>query len=263
MDAPFYRPYPVRRCNRRNLIGATFDLLRAWAWRHLRRAFGDRRLGWLLSTEMRDVAAADLVVDLSGDMLTDDYGPHVAYSHYIPLFRAMVLRRPYFLCAQSIGPFTWTRPLARRVLEGAAAVSVRDGVSLDYLRDIGIGNPAMEPTADLAFLLSPCAEKRVDEIFAAEGIVLDDRPVLGISVSQLIERHYRAGGFGARRPSFEPVICTAIEAVARRHDLQVLFVSHVTGPSAAKNDHVIAERITDALAGDIPAAMLRGDYRPE
>ena len=33
--------------------------------------------------ELQQILKSDLVVDLSGDMLTQDYGPHVAYSHFL------------------------------------------------------------------------------------------------------------------------------------------------------------------------------------
>ena len=41
--------------------------------------------------ELRLLASADRVIDLSGDMLTEDYGPHVTVSHFYPLLMALAL----------------------------------------------------------------------------------------------------------------------------------------------------------------------------
>lgn len=256
MDGSFYAPTPVIGCNRRKLITATLDLARGILWR----VFGG---DWLLSPAMKLVRQADLVVDLSGDMLTEDYGPHVAYSHYIPILRALILGRPYFLCAQSIGPFKLTRPLARFILNHAAAITPRDSITTEYLRRLGVKNTNIQETADLAFLLAPAVHHRVEEILGTEHIVLDDRPLLGVSVSQLIEAKYRTRNPGAPDQDFVSLMKSVIEQIARKHDAQVLFVAHVTGPSAQKDDRIIAQKVRDSLNDDVSAHVLQGDYRPE
>ena len=116
-------PLPVIACSRRRLIRASLELGAGLLWRLLRATTG-RAPRWLVSAaDMAAVLDSDLVVDLSGDMLTEDSGPHVAYSHFIPLLRAVVLGRPFFICVQSIGPFRLTRPLARFLLNRAAAIT--------------------------------------------------------------------------------------------------------------------------------------------
>ncbi len=37
----------------------------------------------ILDEELQQILKTDLVVDLSGDMLTEDYGRHVDYSHFL------------------------------------------------------------------------------------------------------------------------------------------------------------------------------------
>jgi colanic acid/amylovoran biosynthesis protein len=260
IDAPFYAPVPVARCNRRNLPAATLDLLRGFLWRLFGRRSG---CNWLLSPAMRLVRDSDLVIDLSGDMLTDDHGPHVAYSHYIPILRALVLRRPYFLCAQSIGPFTITRPLARLLLQRAAEVTVRDSISRSNLAAMGLKIDRLSQTADLAFLLPAASELRANEILRTEGITPNGRPILGISISRLIERKFRARRADSAGADFIQLMKTAIERLARESDLRVLFVPHVTGPVPDKDDRIISAMVNDGLDPMIHSAVLNGDYRPE
>lgn len=262
LDAPFYAPVAVRRCNRRNLFAATLDLVRAAAWRLL---FGrSQRPNCLLSESLRLVHDADLVIDLSGDMLTDDYGPHVAYSHCIPLLRALIMRRPYFVCAQSIGPFTWTRPLARLLLRRAARVTVRDSISRAYVASLGVSDEAPRQNADLAFLIRAAPPQRAAEILRNEaGIDPAGKPILGISVSQLIETKFRAARAGVDADAFVRTMQQVIGRAARDHGASVIFIAHVTGPSVGKDDRVIAARVADGIGDSVATAVLDGDYRPE
>ena len=262
LDAPFYAPVPVRRCNRRNLLSATFDLFRAAAWRLL---FGrSQRPNGLLSEPLRLVHDADLVIDLSGDMLTDEYGPHVAYSHYVPLLRALILGRPYFICAQSLGPFTWTRPLARWLLRRAADVTVRDSISRNYVASMSVRNPAPKQTADLAFLLRPAGPDRLQEILRTENCVDPaGKPLLGISVSQLIEEKFLATRREGAGDAFVRLMQQVVGRAAREWGARVIFVAHVTGPSRGKDDRVIAARIAAGIGAGIESTVLAGDYRPE
>ena len=260
LDAPFYAPVPVARCNRRNLVVATLDLALGLIWRWLPpRA----RPEWLLRGPMRRVRDCDLVVDLSGDMLTDDYGPHVAYSHYVPLLRAMILRRPFLVCAQSIGPFSPTRALARQVLLKAARITVRDAISLANLAGLGIREPHVEKTADMAFLMPPAPRERALEILRNEGIEPQEPSLLGVSVSRLVARKFDARKPKSQSGSYVATIAAAIEQVARAERLSVVFVPHVTGPGRSKDDRLISAEVKRRLAQDIPCVVLAGDYRPE
>jgi colanic acid/amylovoran biosynthesis protein len=258
IDVPFYAPVTVVGCNRRNLVAATWDLIRAFAWR----ASG-RRMGWMLSRTLRLVENADLLIDLSGDMLTDDYGPHVAYSHYVPIMRALILGRPYFICAQSIGPFSWTRPLARHLLRRASAVTVRDSISRSYASTMGVVPERLSQTADLAFLLPAASEQRANDIMRHEGFATDDRPVLGISVSPLIEARFNAFRSGAGHRDFVELMARVIERIVRERGTKVLFLAHVTGPTRAKDDRVISTVLKIRLGTAVESAVLNGNYRPE
>ncbi|MEO1000527.1 MAG: polysaccharide pyruvyl transferase family protein [Pseudomonadota bacterium] len=256
-DGPFYAPTPVADCDRRRLIGASFGLVRALLYRLL-----GRRPRALLNRSHRATEAADLVVDLSGDMLTDAHGPHISISHYIPILRGFILGKPVFICAQSIGPFRATRPLARRILNRAAAVTVRDRISLDYLRGIGVTSAALEETADMAFLLPAAPPARAAALLAAEGILPEGgEDVLGVSVSGLVadrfDRH--AGARGA----FVALMAEALGRVAADHGLRLRFTPHVTGPKPDKDDRITSRAVRDALPDPAIAEVIEADLRPE
>jgi colanic acid/amylovoran biosynthesis protein len=238
IDQPFYAPLPVEFDDRRRLIRGS--------------------LGVLAGPLHRRFAEADLVIDLSGDMLTEDYGPHVAWSHFLPLLRARAAKTPYFVCAQSIGPFKHTLPIARRVLAGAEAVTVRDAISLEYLREIGIPAEKLRQTADMAFLL-PAAARDASMALIRETGLDPARSIVIVSLSRLIARRYDARcGAGA----FVEIMARELAAFAETHGVQLLFVAHVTGPGESKDDRIISREVLAKISHP-DCALLDLDARPE
>lgn len=260
-DSPFYSPTAVAWCDRRRLISGSLNLIRGWIWRVVTGGKKSKDKFGLLSTSLRHTAESDVVVDLSGDMLTEDYGVHVAYSHYIPLLRAVALGRPYMICAQSIGPFNYTLWLARYLLNRAIAITVRDAISRDYLLEIGIRPELVSLTADLAFMLQPADSPAVQAEIAAIRSGEDKAGTIGVSVSRLVGDKYdrRVGQKGA----LVGAMSAAIGRLARAEDLRVLIVPHVFGPSASKDDRIISRNLRDALPADLKSHVVEADLRPE
>ncbi len=249
IDEPFYARYglPVVPSSRRRLVRGTLLWARmAGAGRTARKAAPGRPHP--PPDERRAIAEADLVVDLSGDMLTEDAGLHVAYSHYLPLLQALAAGTPLALCAQSVGPFRFSAPLARRILEGAELVTLRESRSLDHLERIGAEPRRLEVTADLSFALPPAPPDAVDAALAEEGLS-GDGPWLGVSLSGLVER-YRSRGGGAE--SLAAFLAPA---------LRILLVPHVFGPKPIQDDRRALAELRSALDGR--AAVVDGEHGPE
>ncbi len=254
-DRPKYAQLEIAYCNRRKLIRSTADLMLAG----LKRLIGAKSFSSNPLSALGHTNASDVVIDLSGDMLTEDYGPHVAYSHYLPILRALVLGRPYFICAQSIGPFSLTKPLAAFLLNRAAAITVRDEISYDYLREIGIRQDRLKQTADMAFLLT-ADPGHCKTSLAALGLN-EDTGILGISVSRLVADKFdkQAGRNGA----FVRLMADAINKIASDHQLQVLFTPHVTGPTDIKDDRIISREVQQALQPNIASSIIEEDLPPQ
>lgn len=260
LDETAYPGVRVSRTTRRRLLYNSLLVSRAALWTLCRR-LGKPFDALIENPEIREFLAADVVVDLSGDMLTEDYGVHVAYSHYLPLMMALALERPLAVCAQSIGPFKWTRPIARRIFERAKLITVRDRISFDYLKELGVQNANLHQTADMAFLLRPAAPARIDEILQTERVPREPRALIGVSVSDLIAQRYRAWNTLSRGIPFEQLMADILDAVAADLGARVLFVSHVTGPAKSKDDRVVSRAVVKRLRA--PAFVLQGDYAPD
>jgi colanic acid/amylovoran biosynthesis protein len=219
---------------------------------------------WIIpEAEAQSTRDADVVIDLSGDMLTEDSGSHLAYSHYLPILRALLLDRPVMLCAQSIGPFKITTPLARYILNRVKVVTVREPITLDYLHALGLKNTDIHVTADLAFLLEPSPQKRAQEILRREGIRLSRQPVLGVSISQLVEDRYRRANPEARHRDFAAVMAAVLDRFIAAYDGRVLFIPHVTGPTDKHDDRRAHRWVRERMIHAEAAYALNGDYRPD
>ncbi|MBC2595279.1 polysaccharide pyruvyl transferase family protein [Ruficoccus amylovorans] len=211
-----------------------------------------RQPDWLLfSRELRQTRRADLVVDLSGDMLTEDYGPLIGFSHFIPLLMARWLRTPYFICAQSIGPFKKLRPLARSVLSHAAAITIREDLTRERVATL---NLRMETTADVSFLLEPDHEAAAALLQASAWA---GKRLIGVSVSPILKARFEQAHPGE---SFAQVMAASLNEALADQDIALLFIPHVTGPADYNDDRPVAAEITRHLS--LPSLFIEDDLRP-
>ena len=195
LDVDYYAPMRVVKSRRRNLPLATLH----WAILECLGALGVPPKRYPLNAEIDAMARADLVVDLSGDMLTEDYGALVGFSHFLPLLQAQALGRPLVVCAQSGGPFRQLAPLARRIFRRARLTAVRESLSPELLGALGDNGIQAVRTADLAFMLPPATDDRVDAILRQEEIPRAGALRLGVSVSALLanKTNRHVGGAGS------------------------------------------------------------------
>ncbi|MEX2178827.1 MAG: polysaccharide pyruvyl transferase family protein [Gemmatimonadaceae bacterium] len=257
-DRRYYTDARVIASSRRNLVGASLKL--AWLW--IRRLLGARGSTLLPGTELRELASSDLVIDLSGDMLTEEHGLHLAWSHFLPLMMALALGRPLYVCAQSIGPFRLSRAGVRRVMRAAAAVSAREQVTMEYLEArLGLDMRRVQLTADLAFLLEPAAPARVDEILREEGLP-GATGFLGVSVSAIVAASHARHNAGVGT-TFAGLMAAVLDAAQEHTGARIVFISHVTGPRPAKDDRRISAEVWQRMQRREHAVVLQGDYRSE
>lgn len=261
-DRDTYQDYEIVKSHRRNLILGSLQLVCASLFTLLQR-IGIPFSFLLFTDEAKITNASTVVVDLSGDTITEDYGPHVTYSHLLPLLTAQALKKPTFVCAQSIGPFKLTSPLVKRVLNRAYRVTARENITYNYLNKLGVKQGVLKETSDMAFLLNPVDRIRTKEILDTEGITETDSLVLGVSVSKLIEDRFAKNNPNNALGSFAQQLAVLIDDVIEKHDMRVIFVSHVTGPTPEKDDRLAAERVFEQMQHKDRAKVIEGNYRPD
>ncbi len=114
---------------------------------HLRSGYG---LPSEARTSYQAIATADLVVGCAGGWLEDHYVS--IWTNLVHLAIATANRVPVFFAPQSIGPFS--RPASRRlatwIFRRACGLAVREEISLDYARSMGLGGAKLRLFPDLA-----------------------------------------------------------------------------------------------------------------
>ncbi len=127
---------------------------------------------------LRAYREADMVISIGGH-----FGQ---LSSLPPMLLAVLMHKRLVICSAStydgLKQSRLHRALARRILDAARLVTLREAISLDHLKRWGVARPQMQVTADPAFLL---ADNRPggDRVLAQAGLE-GRRPLVGINVSR-------------------------------------------------------------------------------
>jgi len=240
-DRELYREFKVVPCSRRRPLAALRAIARAAAWR----ATGGRLP---LSPELQSYRTATAVVDLSGDGLTETFGWRCPFSHTVPLLLAHLLRAPFCLMAQTIGPFRRFRPWYHWVLSRAAFIAARDKETFDYLSAWKLPCP-VEQTADLAFLLEPAPADYARRHIQSLGPFDPSRPLIGVTPSNLYNVRSAETPGASPDSSFRylDALAAACRTLARDAQAQILIVPHVFGPGECYDDRRSAAALAEQL----------------
>lgn len=204
---------------------------------------------------IRNYIDCDVVVDISGDSISEVTGTRGTLYHLFHLWIAECLNKPTIVYAQSVGPFSYTKFFAKRMLNKVDLITVRGKVSYDYLKQIGIDKPPMYLTADIAFLMQPASEERIDEIFTENNI--ENKPFVGMSVSNLISTYY--GSY----EGYVELMAKVVDYIVDELHTSVVFIPHVTGPEKEKDDRVVAEDIFKLVRNKSDVKLIHDDYPPQ
>jgi len=203
------------------------------------------------------IHGADLVVVSGGDILAD-YGEASVKHYFFPIAVASAMGKPVFVFAQSISRYqdAALRDFCKPLLDKVSLITVRERLSYDYLRELGVKAP-LYLTADPAFTLQPCAPARLAEIAASEGVATDRRPLIGFSVSQTVTRW----GEGSHE-RFVRDIAQAIDRLAELYpQAGFIFVPHVTYRNNKSNDdREVGREIFQQVTAKERVHLIEGDY---
>ena len=132
-----------------------------------------------VSKVLLDVARSDLLVLGGGTPFYDNF-KHMAFFWALAALCKLGGGKVavYGVSAQKLNTRAG-RWFTRRITNMADLVTVREDVTADQLRRLGVKRP-IHCTADPAITLKPCARPDAEAILRAEGVPADGRPVFGI-----------------------------------------------------------------------------------
>ncbi|RLJ09758.1 MAG: hypothetical protein DRP15_02550, partial [Candidatus Aenigmatarchaeota archaeon] len=197
---------------------------------------------------------ADIIIDVSGDTFSSDYGKASIFSIGARIISAKMLRKPVVLYCQSIGPFRGLidRLFAKLFLKLVDLIIVREFITANYLRRLGVHAYVC---ADPAFLLEPSPNAIVSQIPSSHK-----GPVIGINLSQYIDS--LCGGDNPAN-KYRMIMSQLIDALIERYKAHILIIPEVKGQKPnSYDDYYVSRRIVDLLKHKEHVTIVAGDYSP-
>lgn len=209
----------------------------------------------LCMEEIHRYIKSDLVLDISGDSISEVTGFRGTIYHFLHLWISLKLNKLTIIYAQSVGPFKFTKPFAKYLLNKVDLVTLRGKRSYDYLREIGINKPPLYLTADLAFLMSSVSNERIDNIFSDYNI--KGETFVGISVSDWISKYY--GSYNG----FAELMANVTDHIVEKLGATVIFIPHVTGPKKDFDDRIISGDVYSRIKNKDNVILIKKDFSPQ
>ncbi|NQT51993.1 polysaccharide pyruvyl transferase family protein [bacterium] len=229
-----------------------------------------------LPAALKAIATCDAYVFGGGQILLDEYGfISIPYRMHRPML-ARLFRRPVMCFAVGAGPLTgrFCRWLAKVCLKRFSVVTVRDHVSVELLRDIGLKREVIQ-TVDSAVALKSAGPERAREILASEG-VKTERPIfaflpfgpayrVGKSAVPLIFRRNRASRDAEGQAKYDRhvgIVAATLNRLIEDAGVHVL----LAGPDPSEShggDLAMARDIRAAMGDTEHAHVLETDCSPK
>ena len=252
-------------------------LLRSIAWKAIYKLFGLNVHKLIDERILREYANSDIIIEISGDGLSGDYGIGTILISLPRILIGSLLGKTVVIYAQSIGPFKIKWPIlnkeslilshfcryfARYVLNRVNLITVREEITRDILKSLGITKPPIYLTADSAFLLPPASKERVDEILSRYGVNHKEK-IIGVSVSRSISMLQYNSKSKVDYNHYKTVMTQIIDYLTDKFDVKVILVPHVTGPGIMSDDRIIGAEIYQRLKNKKKVVLISEELTPE
>lgn len=237
----------------------------------LYRISGSRALKWMKSEIWSEYVKSDvIIVGHNGTFGVAGWGglfsiPAYFYYIYISSF-ARMLGKSIVLYGGSISRFRRFHLVLERGAKFALSkidlITLRESISYQNLRYMGVKNNKIFVIPDLAFLLRPVPSEHAKQIMAKEGFEEQSyRPLIGITVTR--ERACMA--FPDINPDnsyikHNEVIAQAIDDLITKFNAFVVFVPHCIGYGDKLDDRIVAKDIFQMINNKCRVKIITTEY---
>lgn len=132
---------------------------------------------------LKTIASSDIVLSGGGTLLQDGTSTRSLIYYLAIIKTAKLLKKRVMLYANGIGPVNGriNRHLVKAVVNTVDMITLREKLSENDLRSIGVSKPNIIVTADPAFTLKSVSDDEADAFLKSEGVP-GDKELVGISV---------------------------------------------------------------------------------
>jgi colanic acid/amylovoran biosynthesis protein len=191
-------PKPKQRLPRFNLVLelalVTWDVFRVSLWECIKDATSINAKFLIKGKKFQKFTETDMVLDFSGDIFPSDTSWIGVLIQALEVVTIKKLGCTVIEFVSSPGPFnTWfRRAVAKLMYENIDLFLNREELSSELLKQLGVKKPILT-TACPAFLLIPDSPERGKEIMAQEGVDVNSKPLIGLTLAgyNLSQRSWR------------------------------------------------------------------------
>jgi polysaccharide pyruvyl transferase WcaK-like protein len=208
----------------------------------------------------KELCGSDVIIAGLGDSFTTRYGTTPFFVSFYDILLGKLLDKKVVLYGGSIGPFEgkWFEFLGRYILNKPDLITLGEEISREYLQSIGVRNPHIHVTADLAFPMETAPEDRVAEILKAEGIGPERMPLVGVSMNRTALNQVDPES----NIKFIKVIAEALDDVIEKTGATVVFLPHSFGPCDYYDDRITLGYFKNEMRMKNNALILKNTYTP-
>jgi polysaccharide pyruvyl transferase CsaB len=212
----------------------------------------------------QEIEKSDLVI-LGGGGLFQDYhrieiaslftqpGWGIASYAIVPLI-AKMHNKPVLYYSQGIGPLfsTESRTFVAFVSELADMITVRDKVSEDILKEVGVPSSKIKLGLDPAVGLEIPSTEKIKNILMSEGIP-DDKEIVCVSVRQWVYKFLEV--------NYKKALSEALDDFLSNNEFYLLFLPF-QNMAGGGEDAKVAEEIIEGMRNKDRCYLLKGSYHP-
>ena len=228
---------------------------------------GSRALKLMKSEIWREYVESDMIIIGHNGTFGVGWGmlrtPVYFYYFFIPFF-AKMLGKPIVLYGGSIGRFRRLRWFlengAKFALGNIDLITLREDVSYQNLREIGVKNDKVFVIPDLAFLLRPAPFAK--QIMMREGIDKSSKPLIGMTVTRGIasKAFPNLNNPTSSYHKHIAMLAQVIDDLTSRLDATVIFIPHCIGFAKELDDRIVAKDIFQMVKNKNRVKMITNEY---
>ena len=190
--------------------------------------------------------SSDVIAAVSGAQLVS-YGkyswPLIVSS--LPIIFAHLFHKPLYIMPQSIGPFRWNweKFLVKEIYSRARLVFLRDTISINLAKEIGMPEKKIRFSSDPGFTLPVSSGDQALKIMSGFGYETKQNSV-GMTVVSRLSRSFDRDHI----ESYYRTLARSLDRFSQVFAVKIYIFNQVTGPSIHENDSIAAEYLLNMLA---------------